>query len=801
MIGLLNTTLVLVLLFPAAVAGSVDPADLAHADIEDTRKIIIEALYQHRHPTRQWDPDVMPSGESTNQRTGGYTALACLALVTAGESYQDQRLQDALTHLQQVEPIGTYAVATRSMVWSSLPEQFKPNLARDAEWLIKSFNEQAAGWDYKARPTGTISSPSPSVRHFGVLALWEAAKRGYRVPAPLLLAIENVTMQNQFQDGSWPYKNESGPSGSMTAAGLVTLAITDELLHAEEALSLKRSQAPRERSAAGGLAWLDSNFTSFRTPGDTSRGSRFPMYWLYAIERVGLAQGLTRLGGFDWFREGASTIRNRFLDEQGDGTLQLKSAYLPGGRSSAVRELCFALLFLSRGSAPVAINKLQVDGWRWNNRPRDVANLCRHMSDEHETRLHWQVVPLDDQHGALFEAPVLYIASDTALPFIEEHELEIRTFDREARAYLQRRADGTLEEGERPPRPPRIKEVDAIRNYLDHGGTLLCVNEGKGTSFMKSVKDLGSLLHPGVDWKKLGTKHRVFMEPQPVRGRRPAVETLGTGVRDRILLVPRGDVSASLQFMDRSSTGVLGTLSNIHARASGMLRTPPRLDVMTPESPGTGGKVQARIVKGVHGGDWNAEPGALPLLAVELERRGTTSSIASRMIREESLGTNTDLLVISGTSDTSIDTDAWEAIIEYVNDHDGVVLFEHAGGGDGGIFAGRAEQEAMNHFGQPVRSARSTAVMTGDGLEEGIDCRTVSWQPFSITEVFAESTSAPRLRCMSIDGTPRIFFSREDLSHALLDRPSWGIHGYSNRSAKDILCNLVQYSLRLKKTP
>jgi len=799
MIGLLHATQVSVLLFPAAAAGSVDPADLVHADIEDTRKIIIEAIYEHGDSVRHWDPESMPSGESTNQRAGGYTALACLALVTAGESYQDQRLQDAITHLQRIEPIGTYAVATRAMLWSSLPERFKPNLGRDAEWLINSFNEKAAGWDYKARPTGTISSPSPSVRHFGVLALWEAAKRGYRVPPSLLKAIEDVTLQTQFQDGAWPYKNESGPSGSMTAAGLVTLAITDELLHTEDALSLKRNPTPRERSAAGGLTWLDSNFTSFQTPGDTSRGSRFPMYWLYAIERVGLAQGLTRLGGHDWFREGAATIRNRLLEEQGDGSLRLKSTYKPGGRSSAVRELCFALLFLSRGSAPVAINKLHVDGWRWNNRPRDVANLCRHMSDEHEMRLHWQVVALDDQHGALFDAPVLYIASDTALPFIEEHQAEIRTFDREARAYLQRRKEGTLEEGERPPRAPRIEEVDAIRKYLDHGGTLLCINDGRGTSFMKSVKDLGALLHPGIDWRKSGTKHWAFMEPQPVRGRRPSMETLGTGVRERLFLVPRGDVSANLQSLDRSSAGVLGTLSNIHARASGMLRTPPRLDVTTPEAPGKSGEIQARIVKGVHGGDWNAEPGALPLLAAELGRRGTTTSISSRMIRKEHLGIDTDLLIISGTSDTSIDAGAWEAVIEFVNEHGGVVLFEHAGGGDGGIFAGRAEQEAMNHFGQPVRSARSTPVMTGDGLEEGIDCRTVSWQPFSITEVFAESTSTPKLRCMSIDGIPRLFFSREDLSHALLDQPSWGIHGYSNRSATDMLCNLVHFALKLKK--
>ena len=57
---------------------------------EQTRAAIVDALYRHQDPDRHWDPVTMPSGESTNQHLGGYTALVCLAMITAGESYQDQ---------------------------------------------------------------------------------------------------------------------------------------------------------------------------------------------------------------------------------------------------------------------------------------------------------------------------------------------------------------------------------------------------------------------------------------------------------------------------------------------------------------------------------------------------------------------------------------------------------------------------------------------------------------------------------------------------------------------------------------
>ena len=63
----------------------------------------------------------------------------------------------------------------------------------------------------------------------------------------------------------------------------------------------------------------------------------------------------------------------------------------------------FALLFLSRGRAPVLFNKLEynlassskkpVEG-NWNQRPRDIANLTHFIGREREISMNWQIVNL-----------------------------------------------------------------------------------------------------------------------------------------------------------------------------------------------------------------------------------------------------------------------------------------------------------------------------------------------------------------------------------------------------------------------
>ena len=96
-------------------------------------------------------------------------------------------------------------------------------------------------------------------------------------------------------------------------------------------------------------------------------------------------------------------------------------------------------------------------------------------------------------------------------------------------------------------------------------------------------------------------------------------------------------------------------------------------------------------------------------------------------------------------------------------------------------------------FDTPIESLRRETIMTGVEQSHLSDVSRVDYRPYSL-EVFGSMDTVPRLRGMRIDGEPRVLFSREDISHALLDQPCWKIHGYTPTSARRILRNILLYA-------
>src|SRR6185503_1301932 len=95
-------------------------------------------------------------------------------------------------------------------------------------------------------------------------------------------------IKNQLADGGWNYMGTSETTGSMTAAGLTVLFITQDYLHAKDALQLggERGQ-PYQKSLDLGLQWMDKNFSATDNPG---RAGHY-FYYMYGVERVGMASG------------------------------------------------------------------------------------------------------------------------------------------------------------------------------------------------------------------------------------------------------------------------------------------------------------------------------------------------------------------------------------------------------------------------------------------------------------------------------------------------------------------------------
>lgn len=147
-----------------------------------------------------------------------------------------------------------------------------------------------------------------------------------------------------YQDGDEP------AFGSMTSAGVSGLLLARDGLRARSGRSGGGERALLRRiddAVADGFGWLAENFSVRCNPGYAERADNHWSYWLYCLERCCELGGVARLQGRDWYYEGG---------------LQLLHAQSAGGSFRAAHPgtkrldaTCFAILFLSKASAPVPI--------------------------------------------------------------------------------------------------------------------------------------------------------------------------------------------------------------------------------------------------------------------------------------------------------------------------------------------------------------------------------------------------------------------------------------------------------------
>ena len=729
-------------------APNIDPATLTDATVQAAVRAIVEELYRLQAPPHDWDPPSWnPDRDGQRSQAGGYTPLVVLALLHAGESYQHPRLREVIDRLAKARLVGTYAVAVRAHVWAMLPGPFTNLLTEDAQWLTGSFRQELGGWSYE-QPSRSGRYDN-SLAQYGGLALWEAAKRGIPVADRYWQCLEQRFVDNQLPDGGWNYRANHPVTGSMTAAGLTTLFITQDLLHARDALNLDdRPQRPYEQAIERGLQWMDEHFSVAGNPG---KDTHF-FYYLYGVERVGLASGYATFGQSDWFRAGSAAIIDRLCSVDWEtGAVSVRR-----GSAVKVRQLAFALLFLSRGRVPVAINKLMVPGAAWNNRPRDVANLTQWIGRETETALNWQIVSFDDDPETWLDAPVLYLASDEAMPW---------------------------------------PDIGKLKRYLDLGGLLLAVNEGRGSAFRRSIEEAGRVMYPDYRWTVLPGDHWAYTLVFTARGKRPRLRALSNGVRELVILAPGPDLAAVFQARNETQQAVWTTAAHVYLHASEMNRPRPRLDRAGPSaSPVEGAPKNVTIVRASYDGNWNPEPLALEVfadVAGDLDVSVSNHPLAGLAALEF----RPDLVVVCGIEGHAFTADEQVAIKDYV-DGGGVILFETPGGRHD--FTREAETMAESLFGSTAQRLLDTRIVTGDGLDGAARLSTISYRPYA-QQVFAAPETTPRLRGLVVDGHARVLFSRQDISQALLDQPCWGVAGYSPASARELMGNILRHAAVLPK--
>lgn len=750
-----------VLMLGGLLAGT---ARAATADaVEAAMKKAVGYLYAQQK-NGIWEEEIRnktgPENDPAGGQYGGMTALAAYSLLAAGEKPSEPRLKQALAFLTTTDDMmGIYALGLRAQVWTLVPhtEEVKKAIRRDYDLLDKAV-DPSGRYGYLAGPDRKLIHNSTS--QYGVLGIWACVESG-EVPGQVgqdyWSQVENGWRACQGADGGWRYlsippeKGTSptqqgfgfaGSSGTMTAAGIATLFITQDYLRSTAGLTCIGNISNPNIDA--GLAWMDKNYTPLWADG----------YFLYGMERIGVASGIKYFNQIDWFQEGAETL---VIQQEKDG-------HWEGSDAGPVANTAFGLLFLARGRAPVAINKLDYKANRpldppWNERPRDVANLTRYLARKSEMDLNWQIVNLDSTTEALHEAPLLYLSGNKPLKFTPEDE-----------AKLQR--------------------------YMERGGILLGHADGGAAAFAKSFRALIARLEPTFETRELPPEHLIYTNQNAQRSSwqvKPRLEGWTNGVREIALLLPTDDPAKYWQTRshEKEKAPYSEIMTNIFQYSVGKQKprvkgdsyiAEPDQELLDTENLKM---TTVKVARLAYQGNWNPEPGGWVQLANRLFNRQHIRLDVKKVTLGEGNLSEYRFAHLTGTAAVKFDDKQMKEMKDFL-DTGGLLLVDAAGGkAEFAASVSGAFTKLKFSMPPPVLSATDVLFTAAKGRS---DCSKVQYRTFGR---HGAAKNAPRLRALMIDKRKAILFSEEDLSAGLVGNEVDGVYGYEPIWATNLLTNIV----------
>ena len=243
-------------------------------------------------------------------------SVICMMLDHLGDSaYQPlmRRAVKAIVEGQRVD--GTWGY--------SLPRLKKPV---DAAGYVSVFSPQPDDL-VRTAPYTEKTGGDNSVAQFVMMALRSAKRQGLNVPDDVWARTRTTMMGRANKDGGWGYTGPGSTYGSMTCAGIGSLAIADWALDVQDDES--------KALIRGGLAWMAEKYKADSNP---PRGSH-NFYYMYSTERVGRLLDIEFYGQNEWYPLGAKALVN---SQQVDGSWIEKREIVP--------PTSFALLFLTRAT-------------------------------------------------------------------------------------------------------------------------------------------------------------------------------------------------------------------------------------------------------------------------------------------------------------------------------------------------------------------------------------------------------------------------------------------------------------------
>lgn len=399
-------------------------------DFQDKVNVAIDRGVKHVRRLQQDDGSFKPHGGYKV----GTTALAVLTMTACGVSREDPQVSKALDWLFQQEPVKTYDLATSLLAVDRAYTPAKELKAiaggHDVEKRVRDLPAKRMAWVRRTAKALEKNASSPgswgyppggrsllrfdtSNTQYAVLGLRAATYMGYEVREQTWLGVIRhfgVVLERKGPKGtvSLVRRGQAVPDESQAhllnlrkvprVAGFrystlqshshvdsaLNCAAISCLLIARHQLRVMRSRKWNAKLAAEvdemiaiGWAWVQANWRVDRHP--RHHGGSWYYYFLYSLERAGMLDGVKRVGGNDWYFEGAMQLLARqtpdpekpepketddakkvepkkkdpFKESKDSKKASKDGAWNHKGRDETP-PTCFALLFLKRGTTPLS---------------------------------------------------------------------------------------------------------------------------------------------------------------------------------------------------------------------------------------------------------------------------------------------------------------------------------------------------------------------------------------------------------------------------------------------------------------
>jgi hypothetical protein len=658
---MLRATVVLFLL-TVSLSAWAGEGDVTPSNVKQATSQAVNYLYSIANPKGVWDKEPAPPGMTGGKEVGdtdsqwcGRTSLVLAALALAGEE-KDPRFQTALKWLMAQQARGTYAVALRLVLLRNLARSadYPAVLKRDAAYLQSGgrVRGNTLMWSYMPPPATPeyVCMGDYSNVNYAVLGLWAATDLRFEVQQRVWLGLERTWTQGQLPNGAWAYfpakeftpkmaEEQRAPRGSMTAAAIASLYVIIDQCYAASGKMGAYRDSDAYKSIQAGLKWLAENFDAKANPGR----AQFASYYFYNCERVAAAAGLKYFGEHDWFREIGRTILGQ---QAANGSIVSGEPENMGG---ALVDTAFALMFLTRGSSPIIVNKLQHAG-DWDNHPRDVAAVTEWYARQSERPATWQAVSLKGPAEDLTDSRILFLAGTQALAFTDEE-----------RAKLKR--------------------------YVDLGGLLVFHPDANEGPFRDSVKKLLGDLWPKLELTAVDpATHPLTTFYNPLKGQ-PVIKQLASPTRVYAFVLEGAPSEAWEKREYATQEDAFNIAANLHRYATD-LEPPEKLptkltffaELFRPRTPETNRSIPLALIRyGPLDHRWNPEPLAFERFARRLAAEKKINCDLKVVAPGDLAGCGAKIAHLTGIDAVDLTKPEQDAIRAFLK-AGGTLLIDQAGG-------------------------------------------------------------------------------------------------------------------------